>query len=555
MWSLLRSARHLPRYRRIVATLARHGLGWLVQRAGLSPLLSWPRRLFRLPLPPEPPPLAAIAARLCRALEELGPLYLLLGRYLSTRWDLLPADLCREIGRLLPQGPPPLPLEEVQRILEEEWGRPVGDLLASIEPTPWQRTWLEQVHRARTTSGDAVLVAVPDRRARAAVEEERPVLQDLARLIEEGRLPGIGEQASALVRAFDGELRQQLDARERGRAAERWQALPAGQGPRIPAVLWEYTTARVLVCQDLSGPVLGEMAVGKGRRPALARGLARFLGQAIFVEGLYPLPPDLGRPVLRPDGRLALTAFAPAGHLDRSLRRGVALLLRYLSEERLDRVMTTGISLGLFERRPASPRLRQALRHLVDRYADLPPAEMRLGELAGEIVDLHRRHLLSLPEDLALLLRTLAAAEDLLGRLAPQVSLAEELAPIVRRRIAALRSPRAWEERLLRAGQSLLDALGDLPATTRHLLQQAQEGGLRIGVEPRSWEEPVERLKRMVHRLVLSTVAAGLLVALALLSTALLPPEQPWAWLPVGLAALGLAVLGLLLLWTWVRQD
>lgn len=553
MWSLLRNVRYLSRYRRLALVLSRHGLGWLADHAGLTWFLSWPRRLFRRGRVVEPLP--TLAQRLCRALEALGPSYVLLGRYLSTRVDVLPLALAQELA-CLPAGPAPMPAGEVRPVLEQELGRPIGALFSDFADEPCCCGWLDQVHLARTPEGLDVLVSVPNLAGQSLLERERPFLQELARLVDERPLPGRW-QAARLVQGFELSIRQCLDARERGRNLERWGQLAGTMdGFLFPKVDWERSSARVLTWQTLRGRPLGTIAQEEpGEREDLARALYRFFAAALFQDGLYPLPPDLGRWVALEDGRLTPTAFAPLGYLNGGMRQGLLCLLEHFQQEQIEAMITTAVELGLLERRRVSAGVYQAARHLIERYHGLPLAEFQVAELAEALFSLVQRGTLAMPEELSTLLCTLVAVERLGGQLSPAVGLAEELARTVE---ASWKAQHAWsarQERLLRAGQHWLDALEAVPRTLADLLVRAEEGDLLLGMELRGWEPPMRRLRRMVVRLILSVITAGLLIALTLLVTAL-PPDfwTPWGWIPAVLSALVLAGLGFLLFLSFLRR-
>ena len=96
--------RQLPRLLRIAATLVRYRLDDLVEQAHLFRPLRWLRPFL-------PRPRADIAhlprgARLRLALIELGPIFVKFGQILSTRRDLLPADVADELSQLQDRVPP-----------------------------------------------------------------------------------------------------------------------------------------------------------------------------------------------------------------------------------------------------------------------------------------------------------------------------------------------------------------------------------------------------------------------------------------------------------------
>src|SRR5215212_10539677 len=91
--------RDLPRLREISAVLIRHGLGDVVRRAGVVPLLEragqvlhWGEAGDIAHLEPQ--------QRVRLAFEELGPTFVKLGQILSTREDLLPPAWTTELSEL-----------------------------------------------------------------------------------------------------------------------------------------------------------------------------------------------------------------------------------------------------------------------------------------------------------------------------------------------------------------------------------------------------------------------------------------------------------------------
>ncbi len=554
MLTFFRSLRHLPQYRHIAAVLTRHGLGWLADQLGLSRTLAWPRRLLRRPAPA--PPAASLAQRLCRALEELGPTFVLLGRYLATRRDLLPPELCRELSGL-PASGPPMPPSMVVRTVEGALGRPLTGLFSDFAAEPWRCTWLWQVHQARTTAGASVWVFVSNTAAGARLEEDQTLLQDLAGLIDESRPLG-WRGAAELWQDWQEDLRQMAVTGEWGHNAERWgHNFAARAGVIFPEVDGERTADGVLTCQALTGrPLRAVIQEEPGPHEELARALYSALAQAIFLDGFYPAPPAWEGWTVLPDGRLALTILAPAGELDSGTRLALWALLESLRDEDLDGVRDGCTAAGLLRRREISAAMCQLLRHLVERYHDLPLEEIALNEVVADLWDLAGHKGAALPAEMGLLLRTLAALQDLGRQLAPRVGAAEELAMVIRQAIAQRHSWAVRGRRIVRAGRSWLRALRSFPIAADRLLSQAVQGDLLLGVEPRGWQKPLRRLERMVTRLILSLLAAGLLMGLALLLTALLPaPWGPWGWILAGGALATTAAVSILLLAASLRRE
>src|ERR1700712_5740633 len=116
MPSLLTAVRDLERLRQIAGVLVRHGFGELVQRAG------WGAQLGVGDQAADEGAIS-MAQRIRLVLTELGPSFVKLGQILSTRPDLIPADLIDELQRLQDEVPP-VPFELVLPVPERELGGP-----------------------------------------------------------------------------------------------------------------------------------------------------------------------------------------------------------------------------------------------------------------------------------------------------------------------------------------------------------------------------------------------------------------------------------------------
>src|SRR5690554_1208313 len=74
-----------------------------------------------------------VALRL--ALEDLGPVFVKFGQILSTRRDLLPADIADELAHLQDRVPP-FPNKISRQLIERELGDTVDNLFRRFEESP-----------------------------------------------------------------------------------------------------------------------------------------------------------------------------------------------------------------------------------------------------------------------------------------------------------------------------------------------------------------------------------------------------------------------------------
>ncbi len=147
--------------------------------------------------------------RVRMALEELGPTFVKLGQILSTRPDLVGRSLAEELKQLQDQVPADPP-EVVQQIVEDELGQPIEDLFSEFDDRPLASASIGQVHRARLTSGEDVVVKVQHAGVHDVVRKDLEVLTGLAQLLE--RLPEFAPYRPVeTVAEFQRTLRRELD--------------------------------------------------------------------------------------------------------------------------------------------------------------------------------------------------------------------------------------------------------------------------------------------------------------------------------------------------------
>src|SRR5262245_59283444 len=113
--------RRYRKVRRFVTRTFLHVLWWdvFLNAPGL-------RRLRRSPIERY-----QVIARRCRSLAtEMGGVLIKLGQFLSTRVDILPLEITRELAGLQDEVPPER-FADIARQLEEDFGRPLAEIF------PW----------------------------------------------------------------------------------------------------------------------------------------------------------------------------------------------------------------------------------------------------------------------------------------------------------------------------------------------------------------------------------------------------------------------------------
>jgi ubiquinone biosynthesis protein len=504
-------------------------LSWMVLRLGL-PLLG--RRVVH-PRTPDP----ELPVRFRRALEQMGLTYLKLGQYLAMRFDILPARVCRELGRLFDEVPP-MPFDMARAVIERELEGPLEQKFARFDPEPLAAASVAQVHRAATIDGEEVAVKVQRPGIAGVFATDIRILGRLTAVADALHLLGrlsvtemLGEFARWTMRETD--FLQEADTAER-----------VGVDPPAyevePAVRWDLTTSRVLTLEFIDGVTLAQIVrvIERDGQAGLARELpsvdvdlvlhhlAFASLRQIFVTGLFHGDPHPGNIMVLDDNRVAFVDFGIFGELSAYDREVLGAQIEQLAVGNVDeslRAYTKQLSLTP-ESDPQAFRqeARGVLRewYEVSLRSDSPTAERHLGRYIGRMIDISRRHRLLYDMSFLLYWRALGALDSTALRMSPSFDLMQELRAFferIRPSVGARLADVAFDEHAWAIARELAE---DAPARVRFILDGAA-GNRFEGTVPVTERETERRGRDAGARRLAGALAALSLLVLCIAVTAM----------------------------------
>ena len=449
------------------------------------------------------------------ALEELGTTYIKLGQLLSSRPDLLPDVYIEELGKLVDEVPP-VPFEDIARVIDEELG---GDVFVRVDPAPLATASIAQIHPALLKSGREVVVKVRRPGIKEQVTLDLEVLRTTASLAEGRSETARLLQLSALADELESHLQGELNFVEEAHNAELIGELIADyENLVVPQVVRPHVTERVLVLERIHGEKVNEAhGLPQDRARDLAREFFRAYVNQVTLHGVYHADPHRGN-VLLSDGRLAMLDFGLLGRLDDDTRRTLGLLLLALAQNRAEAVADLILGLSLTTLGSDEPSFVQELRRKLPRYHWRPLSGIRSGEALADLQRISLRHGIRLPTSFALVGKTLAQADSIARVLDPEldpIALLEEDALVVMLQEA---ERRLEPNQLVSYLYTQLEPLARLPRRMSQVVGQLETGTMKVGVVPTDLHD-IERVMRSVaNRLGSALIVVGLLISSALMA-------------------------------------
>lgn len=121
--------------------------------------------------------------KLREILEDLGPTYVKLGQIMSMRSDMLSEAYCKELSRLRTQVKP-LSFDIIKSVIEEELGRPSGEIFLKIDPLPLGSASIAQVHMASLSDGTNVVIKVQRPAIKETMSNDIKLLKKAVRILK-----------------------------------------------------------------------------------------------------------------------------------------------------------------------------------------------------------------------------------------------------------------------------------------------------------------------------------------------------------------------------------
>lgn len=546
-----RTYRHIQRYRQILGVLFRYGFGDLVDTLKIEQYLEIGLQMISRKRREKIERLTR-AERVRMALEELGPTFIKMGQILSTRPDLMPVEFIRELGKLQDHVPP-FEYTKAKKIVEMELDVPIDEVFEYFDKVPMASASIGQVHRARLTDGEEVVVKIQRPDIRKTVEVDLEIILHLASLMERHLKEMEIHRPTLIVEEFAGSLEKELDYLVEASQQELFAAqFLNDSNVYVPKIYRETSTSRILTMEYISGIKASEIALleeaGLDRREIARRGFDLIMKQ-IFVHGFFHADPHPGNIFILPDNVICYLDFGMMGRLMRESREKFADLIMSIVRRDERKAADALLSLTISDKEPNRSLLERDVAAFIAQHFYRPLNELDLGKLLQQLLEMAARHRLRIPADLFLMFKALSTVEGLGKVLDPDFDAMEQAAPFVKRVQLERLHPKRMAGDMVDSGAELIHLLTEIPGEVREILKQAREGKIKIEFEHRGLEPMLSTHDRISNRLAFSIVLASLIIGSSLIVLSGIPPK--WHEIPViGLA--GFLVAGVMGFWLLV---
>jgi ubiquinone biosynthesis protein len=454
------------------------------------------------------------------ALTELGTTFIKLGQMMSTRADMVGPDMAAELASLQADTPADPP-EVVCATIMAELGAPPEELFASIDLNALASASVGQVHLAQLKDGTNVVVKVQHAGIEEKVRSDLSLMNTVAQLAEKNSRELAYYRPTATVVEFRRSLLRELDFHtELSHLVQFRQNFAKNPKVEFPKPYHELSGRRVLTMARFDGYSIAKtdrMAADGVERAAFAKLFSDTMLQMIFRDGFYHADPHPGNIFVLPGGRLGLLDCGKVGRVDEQTRDDFLTIVTAFLTRDVDGLTDELIRLCDVPLDLDRKAYRADVADFVGEFGDVSMAQLNLGAAFESMFAIIRRHHLTVPARVNMLLLVVVQIEGTARGLDPQFNIVNALkghgADLVRRRFG----PQRLQRQALRSAQDWSRLLNALPREVLGLLERTQRGELQIHVQQHGLQAPV-------HRLTVGILTAALLLGAALLWAMSAPP-------------------------------
>jgi ubiquinone biosynthesis protein len=421
------------------------------------------------------------AVRLREALETLGPIFVKFGQMLSTRRDLLPADIADELEKLqdrVPPFPSDLAVAEVERSL----GRPVAELFDAFDREPVASASIAQVHFATLPGGIAAAVKILRPNMLPVITHDLELLDAGAWLLERAWTESRRFKPREVVREFAGILHDELDLmREAANASQLRRNFEGSDQLLVPEVYWDYCTTNVMTMERMRGIRISEMdrlrEAGVDFKKLSKDGVEIFFKQ-VFRDSFFHADMHPGNILVSPASVYISLDFGIMGSLNDEDKDYLAKNFIAFFNRDYKGVAQAHVDAGWVPPGTRIDAFESAIRAVCEPIFNRPFAEIEFGRVLLRLFQTARRFGYEVQPQLVLLQKTLLNIEALGRTLDPQLDLWTTAKPYLERWMSEQMGLRGLARNLRQEAPAWAALLPQLPRLVHEALAPGRQAAL-----------------------------------------------------------------------------
>lgn len=471
------------------------------------------------------------------ALEELGPSFIKIGQILSTRADILPLEYISELQKLQDDVRP----EEfsiMKEVIESELNSSIDEIFMEFDTIPVASASLSEVFKATLKTGEKVAVKVQRPFVKEKMLSDIRILKKLVPFINltstTREIIDIKKVVDDLTEAAIKELNFLEEMNNIKRFSENNKDV---KFLTCPMVYEKYCTDKILVMDYISGIKIDNVnklkEEGYDTRDIAVKIIYNYFKQ-VFEDGFFHADPHPGNLLIH-NNTIGYLDFGLMGKLTPNLRRKLSQLLEGVATNNIDLMVNSLLSIGIRKGSIDEDKLYKDITKFYNTYANQSIMNLELPKIFEEVVLIAKSNNISMSHDIILLAKGIVTLQAVISKIDESITLMDVAVPYFKDKIMADKLKNIDVNQLITLLYSSAKSTIKLPNKFMELLNSMTQGRLKLYMDLSNIDETFNNINKMVNRLTIAIIVAGLLVSSSLVINA-----------NVGLKIYGISAIGIL---------
>lgn len=499
------------------------------------------------------------------AFEELGPTFIKIGQMLSVRSDILTPQFINELKKLQ-DNVKTEDFETVKKTIEAETHLLLTDIFATFEEQPFASASMGQAHKATLKNGKEVAVKIQHPGIKEEIDLDLSLFAKalpLIKYIPESNVVDPKEIFIEIKNSLQNELNSLKEAANGKKFYEKnngWEII------QTPVIYHDYCTEKILVMEFMYGESIRKfvqkevaaekIAEQKQLKNYFGNVLVRNFVKQVFEDGFFHADPHPGNILIRflqpgeegyhekfkgkdlqhekqykhgaigvgyikeeelPPYRIEYLDFGMMGYLDETMVHKLTNVMDSLYGNNTRNIGRAILQLCNQVGPVDEENFFEELAPLLDDNYGASVGDLNLQTLFFKVIAICHRNNLQAPQEITMLIKAIATFEGVIRELAPEIALIEIATPFAKKYFSEKID---WQLELKKSGIDLLysaQAAPKIPSRILEILNDFAKGKSKINLEFRRQNELMDRVEKMMNRLVMGLILSALIIGSSLL--------------------------------------
>ena len=373
---------------------------------------------------------------LSKTLKKLGPTWIKLGQFLSTRPDIIGKDLSDKLKKLQDKVEP-FTITKAKEILQKEFKEDYEDIFIEIMPSEAAAS-IAQVHKGKVKlNNEKYDVAVKILRPNIEREIKRDLrnffvtAKIMERFSKEAKRLRLVEVVKTLAESLSMEIDLRLEAAAQSEIREN---IINDDYFSVPDVYWDLTRKNILISDwvdAIPAKDMNKITEEGFNKKKIGKNIIKTFLTTSIRDGLFHADMHQGNLFIEKEEKIIAVDFGIVGHLDFESKQYLNNILLGFINRDYDKIANVHFEAGYVPETEDKKKFAQALRSIGEPIQGKEASDISIGNLLTQLFEITNQFNMKTQPQLLLLQKTMVVVEGVAREYDPNLNIWTESEPIL----------------------------------------------------------------------------------------------------------------------------